>query len=46
MIEKECKQNMYLDHQIETMRMDIDEKRFTKNYLIHEKELIARNERY
>lgn len=36
---------MCLDAEIATLQTNIDEKRFAEDYLTHEKELIARNER-
>lgn len=44
-IRKEKKQNMCLDEEITSLQTNIDEKRFTNDYSIHEKELFARNER-
>lgn len=44
-IARERKQNHLLDCRIAAFKVDIDEKQFTKDYLIHDKDLIARNER-
>lgn len=40
------KQNMHLDKEMAELQSSIDAKRSTNQYLLHEKELIARNERY
>lgn len=39
-------QNMRLDKEIAELQTNIDDKRSTSQYLLHETELIARNERY
>lgn len=45
LIDRERKQNNELDHQIAALKVNIDDMQFSKDYLIHEKDIIARNER-
>lgn len=45
-VEKVRMQNMRLDKEIAELQTNIDDKRSTSQYLLHETELIARNERY
>lgn len=45
-IAREQKHNNLLDCKIAALKVDIDNRQFTKDYLIHDKDLITRNERY
>lgn len=46
LIARERKQNNLLDCEIAALKVNIDERNFAKNYLIDEKDIITRNQRY
>lgn len=45
LIENQRKQNNQLDCQIAALKVNIDDRNLAKDYLINEKDIIARNER-
>lgn len=45
-IDRERKQNNELDQQITALKVNIDDMQFAKDYLIREKDIITRNERF
>lgn len=44
-IAREREQNNVLDCQIASLKVNIDDRNFAKDYLINEKDIITRNER-
>lgn len=45
LIERQRKQNNQLDCQIAALKVNIDDRNITKDYLINEQDIITRNER-